>query len=427
MSEERKRACVLVLGDIGRSPRMQYHAASLADAGFLVDFVGYSGSKPHEMVACNENIILHHMGDVPDFQKHLPRILCYPLKVIWQTFALLFTLFSLYRAEFILVQNPPSIPSLSVAWFVARCRRAKLVIDWHNYGFTILGLSLGDNHVLVRLCRWTEGYFGALGDAHLCVTKALKSNLKQRWNVDATVLYDRPASVFREISTEEKHHLFIKLSCEHTEFLDENRTVFTESFEGGDYKERSDRPALIISSTSWTEDEDFQLLLDALKLYDEKSTENETLPKLFCVITGKGPLKEHYRQVISAIDFKKVKIVLPWLEAEDYPKILAASDLGVCLHTSSSALDLPMKVVDMFGCCLPVCAVHYDCLDELVQNDVNGLHFKNSSQLAEQLEALLSDSNRVKLNRLRHNLRSTYSKLRWNVTWTECALPVFQQ
>jgi len=34
---------VLVLGDIGRSPRMQYHALSIAKHGGRVDFIGYNG------------------------------------------------------------------------------------------------------------------------------------------------------------------------------------------------------------------------------------------------------------------------------------------------------------------------------------------------------------------------------------------------
>jgi len=34
---------VVVLGDIGRSPRMQYHALSLAKHGARVDFIGFMG------------------------------------------------------------------------------------------------------------------------------------------------------------------------------------------------------------------------------------------------------------------------------------------------------------------------------------------------------------------------------------------------
>lgn len=40
-----KRVAVLVLGDIGRSPRMQNHAVSFARAGWDVDLVGFRGTS----------------------------------------------------------------------------------------------------------------------------------------------------------------------------------------------------------------------------------------------------------------------------------------------------------------------------------------------------------------------------------------------
>ena len=41
--EREKRAQVLVLGDIARSPRMRNHSTSLASHKVLVDLIGYVG------------------------------------------------------------------------------------------------------------------------------------------------------------------------------------------------------------------------------------------------------------------------------------------------------------------------------------------------------------------------------------------------
>jgi beta-1,4-mannosyltransferase len=182
----------------------------------------------------------------------------------------------------------------------------------------------------------------------------------------ARVLYDRPPAIFRPISIEDKHNLFVKLKEECIEFAandinDENETLFTVyDLINDKISLKANRPALLISSTSWTEDEDFSILFEALEQYDSNASHNKIYPKLVCVITGKGPLKAYYQQKVAEKEFKFVKFVFLWLIAEDYPKLLASADIGISLHKSSSNLDLPMKVVDMFGSCLPVCAFQYD-------------------------------------------------------------------
>ena len=183
MEMSNKRACVVVLGDIGRSPRMQYHALSLTKEGYKVDLVGYGGSSPHSDLIFNQNVTLHFMKQSPDFASVFPRSISYFLKVFWQSLFLVLKLFFIAKPGFILVQNPPSIPTLPVCWFIAKLRGAQLIVDWHNYGYSILALSLGKLHKLVRFSHFLEHFFGRLANYNFCVTQAMCDDLKKNWGV----------------------------------------------------------------------------------------------------------------------------------------------------------------------------------------------------------------------------------------------------
>lgn len=175
-----------------------------------------------------------------------------------------------------------------------------------------------------------------------------------------------------------------KLQSEYSqlEYHGQNETLFTRySFKNDEYQLKPNRPVILMSSTSWTKDEDFQILLDALYEFDQNyaekliCTDNDL--KIICFITGKGPMKQHYiRMVEHSYSFRYTRFVFPWLSAEDYPKLLACADLGVCLHKSSSGLDLPMKVLDMFGARLPVCAYRYQRLANFFPGSILFVFFK---------------------------------------------------
>ncbi|KAI0239840.1 Chitobiosyldiphosphodolichol beta-mannosyltransferase [Lamellibrachia satsuma] len=423
---------------------MQYHSLSLADAGYNVRLIGYEGSVPHPDVVNCEQIQRYHLKEPPKILNKLPRLAVYVVKVFWQSATLLLPLLCYDRPSHILLQNPPAIPSLAVCYVVSLVRNSHLVVDWHNYGYTILGLSLGPRNKLVQFSKWCEQFFGRFSSANICVTRAMKTDLKEKWNIKAVTMYDRPPSMFRETDMTTQHSLFLKLAqCydvfgKHGEEVVnaptglENtgveQTTFTErSSDSGLVSHRDQRPALLVSSTSWTEDEDFSLLLNALEQYEEKCDEDGSLlPNIVCVITGKGPLKAHYEAVISEKTWRHVTVCTPWLEAEDYPVLLGSADLGVCLHMSSSGLDLPMKVVDMFGCGLPVCAVNFNCLGELVRHEENGMVFDTETQLTGQLQELLTGfpKKSAKLEKFQRNLKR-FQEIRWKDSWKESVLPLF--
>lgn len=425
--------CIVVLGDIGRSPRMQYHALSFAKENFNVDVIGYGGTTAHEQFSKNECINVYILPEVPSSIKLLPRLLAYAVKVIWQATSLGVNLLLTPKSSHVLVQNPPSIPTLAMVWAVSCFRWSSVVIDWHNYGYTILGLTHGPQHPLVKFSKWFEKFFGRLASEHLCVTNAMREDLFCNWKIKARTVYDRAPLTFQETSLERQHELLMELSkfypafspSKYPESLSVEKTRFTIKDENGQLSLLPDRPALLISSTSWTVDEDFSVLMDCLDGYEKLCNENENLPQLVCVITGKGLWKHYYEKELGQKEWKNISFCLPWLEAEDYPVLLGCADIGVCLHKSSSGLDLPMKVVDMFGCCLPVCAIHFNCLSELVKHNENGYVFKDSIELLQGLQELLTDYRKnPKLKKFRSNLKE-FQKVRWHENWQELVLPIF--
>lgn len=130
---------------------------------------------------------------------------------------------------------------------------------------------------------------------------------------------------------------------------------------------------------------------------------------------------------MAQLELRTIHLRTLWLAAEDYPLFLGAADLGLCLHRSSSGLDLPMKLADMFGSGLPVCALDYGpCLAEQVQHGVNGLVFTTSGQLAEQLYTLFRgfpDDSSL-LDHLRRKVQASAGR-RWAEEWSAVARPVF--
>ncbi|KAL7690175.1 putative glycosyl transferase, family 1, chitobiosyldiphosphodolichol beta-mannosyltransferase ALG1 [Plasmopara halstedii] len=443
-----RHVIVMVLGDIGRSPRMQYHALSLArmTPSIRVTLLGYAGESCVPDVANQSNIKV--LTFTPLLQR-LPRqlfLLFAPIKVLLQLLQLLWLLLiTTGSMDLVLLQNPPTIPTFVVVWLCCRIKNAKFVIDWHNLGYSLLALAIGSTHPVVQIAKWIERVFGRKADANFCVTRVMQTWLQETWQIQATVLHDKPPLFFKPTPIEIQHELLVRVGnqLEHCNDLvtwGENQvnleeTLLTRKFRIHDGKQsktvvqaRENRPAMIISSTSWTVDEDFGILLAALDILDTRTSSLSVseFPNLLVVVTGKGPQKDMYLEKIRKLSFKRIRIATMWLEASDYPLVLGSADVGVCLHTSSSGLDLPMKVLDMFGCGLPVCAIKFQCLDELVKHDKNGLVFDSAKELSAQLYDLLKGypKNTAQLNRLRSSLKTVEH---WPENWSRVAAPVFKK
>ncbi|KAG6239425.1 hypothetical protein E4U25_000776 [Claviceps purpurea] len=418
---------ILVLGDIGRSPRMQYHALSVARHARNVDIVAYKETSRHPDLIGNERVTMYALAPQPEWiaWSTLPFFLNIPCKVIQQFWTLFYTMmWATPAAQLIIIQNPPSIPTFHVALLVSLIRGSKVIIDWHNYGHTILAQK-PLYALFVPLYKWYEIMLGKfLGNANLAVTHAMARELRGRaFNLRNPVytLHDRPAELFQPISSRNARRKFL-------ERLPETKPHAQNIMDG--------HMRLIVSSTSWTPDEDFNILLDALVSYanppnpnpNEDSSSTEPPCPILAIITGKGPDKAKYLDLIQQIQdqgrLPGIKVLTAWLSNRDYATLLACADLGISLHKSSSGVDLPMKVVDMFGAGLPVAAYSaFESFGELVKEGENGCGFETAAQLMAIMQRLFSEQGQDELAMLKKGAIREGS-LRWDQEWDRVMVSV---
>lgn len=113
----------------------------------------------------------------------LTRLLSYAVKVVWQSLNLSYILFLRCNSSFLLVQNPPAVPTIPICWFYCYACKVEFAIDWHNYAHSILALSLGANHRLVKLATFIESFFGATARHNFCVSKGMQKKLDEEWKI----------------------------------------------------------------------------------------------------------------------------------------------------------------------------------------------------------------------------------------------------
>jgi beta-1,4-mannosyltransferase len=410
------RVAVVVLGDLGRSPRMLRHAAALLDAGAAVDLVGYPETPLPSALAGHARLTVRSLAREPLVHRHQfprPLFLAYALaRAVALSARLARYLFAARpQPDLWLMQTPPALPTLLLPALATR-RRSRMVVDWHNLGYTQLGLTLGATHPVVRLARSLEGALAPRAGAHLCVSAALQRMLETQWRVPVPAVFrDRPGRfVVADTETERGR-----------------RRQRVGALLGLDL-DGPQRPLLALSPTSWTADEDADLALEALWRCDAAlAGAAQPPPRLVVVLTGEGPRRASFETRVAQARLQRVVARTAWLAPDDYAELLGAADVGLCLHRSSSRLDLPMKIVDCFGAGVPVCALDYGpTLREMVSPGKTGVLFRDAAELAAHVLAWLAPDGAAKLARLRAGV-AALPRATWQDGWHTEALPVLRR
>jgi hypothetical protein len=124
---------VIVLGDLARSPRMLNHVYSLLSHDCKVNLIGYEDSALPKVLLSNQNLKIFSLRSKTlssiKFLSGKLFIIYALIRMIIESLQLLIILLRTYKSKVFLIQNPPSMPVLAIAYIVSCIYSTELIID----------------------------------------------------------------------------------------------------------------------------------------------------------------------------------------------------------------------------------------------------------------------------------------------------------
>lgn len=354
------RALIIVLGDLGRSPRMLNHARALRSRGWQVTLTGYGVNPPSPDLVQDPGV---EVRELDAGGRGIGRRLWQLTKEVRRG-----------HWTIVLVQNPPGFPALLVLGLLPR-RGERRILDWHNVGSSLLSLRSSPRRFAAGFYGWCERRSARIADEHWAVSAVMAERSP---GGSAVVVHDRPARVFRQGAR--ARSLAVTHETRAAERLAWWKRVLPDV-------PPPEAECWVVAPSSWGPDEDMSAILRVAAGALAEPGEWGDGPRIAIIATGQGPAQAEFARVAPDFCDGPVTLHPAWIPAAEYPAFIAQADAGLCLHRSSSGLDLPMKLADFRGARRKALVLDYGpVLAEVFRPEIDGWTFRSDAELAAGLK-----------------------------------------
>jgi glycosyltransferase involved in cell wall biosynthesis len=119
------------------------------------------------------------------------------------------------------------------------------------------------------------------------------------------------------------------------------------------------------------------------------------IPNIRVILLGDGPEMEKLQEITEKMNLTKIVEFKGWIDRKEIPHYLANSSIGIgpLMLTEVTKNALPIKILEYMASSLPIIAKIGTLSEDILKDNKNGFFIKDSQDLAEKLELLVSNDN----------------------------------